>query len=139
MDTATPHSRRTRRVGSSVCHWRPARAAAWTGLLLMMMTALPTWAQDAGRGARLFNATGGETGRPVGNCAACHANREALTEMIRNRGSKPDDARAIEGLLQRAIDGAQPGAARTKAQYRGVLTPADVRDLALYLARSGRG
>jgi hypothetical protein len=38
--------------------------------------------------------------------------------------------------MQRAIDGAQPGAANAKAQYRGVLAPKDLRDLAAYLAQA---
>jgi cytochrome c553 len=95
-------------------------------------------ASDVTRGAQLFTATAATTGKQVGNCVACHANQEALREMIRNRGAKPDDARAVRALLQRAIDGAQPGATNAKAQYRGVLGERDVQDLAAYLARASR-
>jgi mono/diheme cytochrome c family protein len=94
---------------------------------------------DAARGAKLFANTRGESGKPVGNCIACHANQEALREMLRNRGARPDDAVAVRALLARAIDGAQPGAADAKAQYRGVLTTKDLRDLAAYLASTRRG
>ena len=90
-------------------------------------------AQDAVRGARLFTSTQAETGRQVGNCVSCHANFAALREMIRNRGGRPDDARSIGRLMERAIDGAVPGAANAKAQYRGVLTVKDLRDLAAYI------
>jgi len=93
-------------------------------------------AQDAVRGAKLFANTRVETGRPVGNCVACHANQDALREMIRNRGGRPDEARSVAALMQRAVDGAQPGAVNAKAQYRGVLTPKDVRDLAAYLTQA---
>jgi hypothetical protein len=39
-------------------------------------------------------------------------------------------------VLQRAIDGAQPGAAGAKAQYRGVFKAKDLDDLAAYIARA---
>ena len=58
--------------------------------------------------------------------------------MIENRGGNPNDARFVRAVLQKSIEGAMPGAANAKAQYRGVLTPVDVRDLAAYLARSAR-
>jgi mono/diheme cytochrome c family protein len=103
-------------------------------LALLLAAAGDASAQDAVRGARLFASTQAVTGRQVGNCVACHANFDALREMIRNRGGRPDDARSIGLLLQRAIDGAQPGAANAKAQYRGVLSTKDLRDLAAYLA-----
>jgi hypothetical protein len=67
---------------------------------------------------------------------ACHANTDALREMIRNRGGKPDDAVSVRRVLQRAIDGAQPGAAGAKAQYRGVFKAKDLDDLAAYIARA---
>lgn len=95
--------------------------------------------EDAARGAKLFANTRGETGKPVGSCIACHANQDALREMLRNRSVRPDDAAAVRALLSRAIDGAQPGAADAKAQYRGVLTNRDLRDLAAYLASTRRG
>jgi cytochrome c553 len=102
-------------------------------LALLLVAAGSTAAQDAARGARLFANTQGVTGKQVGNCVACHANFDALREMIRNRGGKPDDARSIRALMERAIDGAQPGAANAKAQYRGVLSAKDLRDLAAYI------
>jgi mono/diheme cytochrome c family protein len=93
-------------------------------------------AQDAGRGRTLFLTTAATTGKPVGNCVACHANSDALRGMIENRGGNPKDARAIRGVLQRAIEGAVPGAKNAKAQYRGVLTNRDLDDLAAYLAQA---
>jgi hypothetical protein len=39
-------------------------------------------------------------------------------------------------VLQRAIDGAQPGAAGAKAQYRGVFKARDLDDLAAYIVRA---
>jgi cytochrome c553 len=93
-------------------------------------------AQDAARGQTLFTNTRGATGKPVGNCVACHANIGALREMIRNRGGKPDDAASVRRLLQRAIDGAQPGAVGAKAQYRGVFAAKDLDDLAAYIVRA---
>jgi cytochrome c553 len=112
----------------------PARRLGWSMIALLWLTAGNAVAQDAVRGAKLFSSTRSETGRPVGNCVACHANFDALREMIRNRGGKPDDARSVAALMQRALDGAQPGAANAKAQYRGVLSAKDLRDLAAYLA-----
>jgi len=103
---------------------------------VLLLCAGSAAAQDAVRGARLFANTQGETGRQVGNCVACHANFEALREMIRNRGGRPDEARSVAALLGRAVAGAQPGAANAKAQYRGVLTDKDLRDLAAYIARA---
>jgi len=91
-------------------------------------------AQDARRGQQLFENTRGVTGKPVGNCVNCHANRAALSEMIANQGAKPRDARSVRRLLQAAIDGAVPGAVNAKAQFRGVLTAQDLDDLAAYLA-----
>jgi hypothetical protein len=69
---------------------------------------------------------------------ACHANQDALREMLRNRSAQPDEPRTVRVLLQRAIDGAQPGATNAKAQYRGVLSERDVSDLAAYIARAAR-
>jgi cytochrome c553 len=103
---------------------------------VLLLAAGPAAAQDAVRGAKLFANTQGETGRQVGNCVACHANFDALREMIRNRGGRADDARSVAALMGRAIAGAQPGAASAKAQYRGVLTDKDLRDLAAYIARA---
>ncbi len=105
---------------------------------LSLAVPLAVQGQDAERGAQLFKSTGPTTGKQVGNCVACHANQDALREMLRNRGVKPDDPRTVRVLLQRAIDGAQPGAVNAKAQYRGVLTVRDVQDLAAYLARAAR-
>ncbi len=108
-------------------------------LLVLALMAGPVSAQDIARGAKLFTETRVVTGRAVGNCIACHADLETLREMIRNRGGRADDARSVHNLLDRSIAGAQPGAANAKAQYRGVLTPQDLRDLAAYLARAARG
>ena len=91
-------------------------------------------AQDAERGRRLFMDTRGATGKPVGDCVACHANGDALRGMIENRGGNPTDPRFVRAVLQKSIEGAVPGAANAKAQYRGVLKPKDVRDLAAYVA-----
>jgi cytochrome c553 len=107
-------------------------------LALLVLLGGAAIAQDAARGALLFKSTAATTGKEVGNCVACHANQLALREMLRNRGVKPDDARAVRVLLQRSIDGAQPGAANAKAQYRGVLSERDLQDLATYLARLER-
>jgi mono/diheme cytochrome c family protein len=108
-------------------------------LSLALLLAGPVSAQDIARGAQLFTNTPGATGRAVGNCIACHADLDALREMIRNRGGRADDARSVRNLIDRSIAGAQPGAANAKAQYRGVLTPQDVRDLGAYLAQAARG
>lgn len=101
-----------------------------------VFTLAPAAAQDPARGQTLFTDTRGATGRPVGNCVACHANGGALREMIRNRGGKPDDVASVRRVLQRAIDGAQPGAAGAKAQYRGVFDAKDLDDLAAYIVRA---
>jgi mono/diheme cytochrome c family protein len=95
-------------------------------------------AQDAARGQQLFYNTGGVTGKPVGNCVSCHGNQAALREMIANRGGKPSDARSVRRVLQATIDGAVPGAANAKGQFRGVLTAKDLDDLASYLASAKR-
>jgi hypothetical protein len=55
---------------------------------------------------------------------------------VANRGGRPDDARALARRLEALIAGAQPGAVNAKAQYRGVLSAADLRDLAAYIARA---
>lgn len=104
--------------------------------VLLGLAAAAAFAQDVERGRRLFVDTGGATGRPVGNCVACHADGSALRGMIENRGGKPQDARSVRRVLQRALDGALPGAAGAKSQYRGVLTPRDLDDLAAWIARS---
>ena len=93
-------------------------------------------AQDAERGRKLFTDTRGVTGKPVGNCIACHANNEALRAMLENRGGNPKDARFVRGVLQKAIEGSVAGAPNAKAQYRGVLTAKDLDDLAAYVARA---
>ena len=104
----------------------PALAAAWL--------VVPAHAADVTHGKQLFENTRGVTGKPVGNCITCHANRAALREMIANRGGKPGDARSVRKILQAAIDGAVVGAANAKAQFRGVLTAKDLDDLAAYIA-----
>lgn len=114
------------------------RSRQWIGALALALLESAAAGQDIDHGAALFKATGVQTGKAVGNCIGCHANNEALREMIRNRGGNPADARSVRILLQRAIDGAQPGALNAKMQYRGVLTPKDVQDLAAYIARASR-
>lgn len=93
-------------------------------------------AQDTERGRRLFTNTGAATGKPVGDCLACHASGDALRGMIENRGGNARDARFVRAVLQKSIEGAVPGAANAKAQYRGVLTPKDLDDIAAYIARA---
>ena len=93
-------------------------------------------AQDSERGRNLFMNTAGATGKPVGNCAACHASTDALRGMIENLGANPKDPRLIRGVLQKAIEGAVPGARNAKAQYRGVLTNRDLDDLSAYIAKA---
>jgi cytochrome c553 len=110
---------------------------AMLGVLVLLSG--PAVAQDAARGAQLFKSTAATTGKQVGNCVACHANQQALREMLRNRSVKPDDARAVRVHLQRSIEGAQPGAANAKAQYRGVLSERDLQDLSAYIAKGASG
>lgn len=93
-------------------------------------------AQDAERGRKLFTDTAAATGKPVGKCIACHANGDALRAMIANGGGRPDDARFVRGVLQKAIEGSVVGAANAKAQYRGILTTKDLEDLAAYIAKA---
>jgi mono/diheme cytochrome c family protein len=93
-------------------------------------------AQDAERGGRLFADTRGVTGKPVGNCVACHANGDALRGMIENRGGDSKDVRFVRAVLLKAIEGSIAGAANAKAQYRGVLTTKDLDDLAAYIAKA---
>ena len=101
----------------------------------LALLATSAFAQDAARGARLYAETPKLTGKPVAACVACHSDLNTLRELIANRGGKPDDAAAFARRLDAAIAGAQPGAANAKAQYRGVLTASDLRDLAAYIAR----
>ena len=107
-------------------------------LAACLLTALAATvaAQDAERGRKLFADTRGATGKPVGDCIACHANGDALRGMIENRGGNPNDARFVRAVLQKSIEGAMPGAANAKAQYRGVLTPKDLDDLSAYIAKA---
>ncbi len=93
-------------------------------------------AQDPARGARLYAETPAVTGKPVGACVSCHADVPTLRELIANQRVRVDDPRALARWLGQMIAGAQPGAANAKAQYRGVLTEADLRDLAAYIARA---
>ncbi|HTT11270.1 MAG TPA: c-type cytochrome [Burkholderiaceae bacterium] len=102
--------------------------------VLAVLFSSAAYAGDAARGRQLFENTRGVTGKAVGNCANCHANQAALREMITNRGGKPSDVASVRRMLQSAIDGAVLGAVNAKAQYRGVLTPKDLDDLAAYLA-----
>jgi cytochrome c553 len=98
--------------------------------------AAPATAQNAARGALLYADTAAVTGKPVAACVSCHSDMATLRELIANRRGKPDDAVAVARRLDAVIAGAQPGAANAKAQYRGVLTATDLRDLAAYIARA---
>ena len=102
-------------------------------LLAVSVTGL---AQDAERGRKLFTDTRGVTGKPVGNCVACHADTAALRAMIENRGGHAGDPRFVRAVLQKAIEGSVPGAANAKVQYQGVLTTKDLDDLAAYVAKA---
>jgi mono/diheme cytochrome c family protein len=93
-------------------------------------------AQDTERGRKLFADTRGATGKPVGNCIACHANGDALRGMIENRGGDPKDARFVRAVLQKSIEGSVAGAVNAKAQYRGLLTTKDLDDLSAYIAKA---
>jgi cytochrome c553 len=95
-------------------------------------------AQDAARGARLYADTARLTGRPVAACAACHAEVRTLRELIANRGGPLEDAPALARWFEAVLAGAQPGAANAKAQYRGALKSADIRDLAAYIVEARR-
>ena len=108
----------------------------WIAALLVAGLSGAGFAQDAGRGRKLFTDTAAATGKPVGKCVACHANGDALRGMIENRGGRPTDARFVRGVLEKAIEGAVAGAADAKAQYRGVLTTKDLEDLAAYIAKA---
>jgi len=99
-----------------------------------LATCLPALAQDAERGGRLYTDTAKLTGKPVASCASCHSDMATLRELLRNRGGRCDDPAALARWIEAVIGGAQPGAAGAKVQYRGVLKPKDVRDLAAYIA-----
>ncbi len=86
----------------------------------------------------MYEDTAKVTGKPVGACVACHADLRTLRELIIIRGGHADDARVLARWLEALIAGAQPGAANAKAQYRGVLTPTDLRDLAAYITGARR-
>jgi cytochrome c553 len=101
---------------------------------VVLLTAAPSLAQDAARGARLYSKTAAETGRAVAACADCHADMGALRELLTNRRGRCDDAASVARWLEAAVSGARPGAVNAKAQYRGVLKPKDLRDLAAYIA-----
>jgi mono/diheme cytochrome c family protein len=122
------------KVARSTTPWRRAVQRALAILLLVASCSNAVVAQDAARGRKLFEDTRAVTGKAVGNCVACHANLAALSEMIRNRGGKASDPRSVRRILQVAIDGAAPGAVNAKAQFRAVLTPKDLDDLASYIA-----
>jgi cytochrome c553 len=94
---------------------------------------LPALAQDAAREARLYADTAKLTGKPVATCVACHADVATLREMLRNRRGQCDDQAALARWLDAVVTGAQRGAVNAKAQYRGVLKPKDLRDLAAYI------
>lgn len=111
-----------------------------THLLLAVaaLAALPALAQDAARGASVYSDTAKLTGKPVASCVACHADIGTLREMLRNRRGQCDDAAALARWIGAVVEGAQPAAGNAKAQYRGVLKPKDLRDLAAYIACSKR-
>lgn len=98
------------------------------------LASLPALAQDAARGARLYAETGRLTGKPVASCVACHSDIGTLRELLRNRRGQCDDAAALARWIGAVVDGAQPGAANAKLQFRGVLKAGDLRDLAAYIA-----
>lgn len=98
----------------------------------------PAEAQDAARGARLYTNTADVVGKSVASCAGCHADVRGLRELIRNRGGRSDDFQALVRWLNAVFSGAHPGAANAMAQYQGVLTAVDVRDLAAYIAEAKR-
>jgi len=106
-------------------------AVAFMALVLFGASAA---AQDAGRGQRLFADTPKATGKNVAACATCHSDVGALRAMLSNQGVRVDDAQVLARWLQAVLDGAQPNARNAKAQFQGVLTPQDVRDLAAYIA-----
>jgi cytochrome c553 len=106
------------------------------GIAIAAALAAPALAQDAARGARLYADTAAVTGKPVASCVSCHSDMATLRELIANRRGKPDDAVAVARRLEAVIFGAQSGAANAKAQYRGVLSAEDLRDLAAYIARA---
>ncbi len=102
------------------------------------LSASPTVAQDAERGARLYADTAAVTGAAVATCTNCHADVRTLRELIHNRGGRPDEAVAFTRWLGAVFAGSLPGAATAKAQYRNVLKPQDIRDLAAYIAQAKR-
>jgi cytochrome c553 len=105
-------------------------------IVIAVALAAPAQAQDAARGARLYADTAAVTGKPVASCVSCHSDMATLRELIANRRGKPDDAIAVARRLEAVIAGAQPGAVNAKAQYLGVLSAKDLRDLAAYIARA---
>jgi len=109
-----------------------------TLVIAAAVVSTPALAQNATRGAKLYTDTAALTGKPVGACIACHADMRTLRELISTRGGNADDARVLARWLEALIAGAQPGAANAKAQYRGVLTRTDLRDLAAYIAGARR-
>ena len=111
----------------------------WIAALLLAAFGTVAHAQDAERGRKLFMDTRGATGKPVGNCVACHSNQQALRDMIANRGGQPNDAKWVRAVLQKSIEGSVAGAANAKAQFRGVLSAKDLDDLAAWIAKSRAG
>lgn len=107
------------------------RAAWWVAVGLLLAPAVH--AQDAARGARLFNATGDEVNRVVAPCAGCHTNVSALRSMMANRAPRADDLRTLVPWLTTVLRGAHPGASGAMAQYRGVFSERDIGDLAAYI------
>lgn len=113
---------------------RAIRPGASLLALLLALAAGAALGQDAVRGRRLFADTGKETGKDVPACASCHSDVSALRAMLANHGVRTGESDSLTRWLQAVLDGAQPGARNAKAQFQGVLTPQDVRDLAAYIA-----
>jgi cytochrome c553 len=111
-----------------------ARPLGATALALLLVLSAACHAQDAERGRRLFTDTGATLGKDVASCAGCHADIGALRKMIANRGGHTDNAKALARWLGDVMDGAHPPARNAMAQFRDVLRPRDLEDLAAYLA-----
>jgi cytochrome c553 len=111
-----------------------ARPLGTAVLALLLVLSTGCLAQDAARGRRLFTETGATLGKDVASCATCHADVGTLRKMIENRGGRTDDAKALARWLGDVMDGAHPPAANAMAQFREVLRPRDLEDIAAYLA-----
>jgi cytochrome c553 len=125
-----------KRPGGSVAARRSSlpRPLATAALALLLALSTGCLAQDAARGRRLFTETGATLGKDVASCATCHADIATLRKMIENRGGRTDDAKALARWLGDVMDGAHPPARNAMAQFRDVLRPRDLEDIAAYLA-----